>query len=586
MLTENEMGKARNLTERLLNLPADFFSLLRELLPQEGCFNQCQFCSQNAPAHIYQITDHGLEILFNALKMASGYVLENHPSQGDKFTEKNGEILGKGRRFKKDLMYPYLSNDIFQYEHLESYLKLGHETLGLRFAVSTVGYSRTNMPLQQMHERINRNLKGSIGRLRFSVTPYTLAVARRGRHVEKTSQLEYYLDLANTMKTYRDTISGLGYGKYRSCVELRFNPSMHKANVRYLKFKEHHVILSGPLAVITDSDPAELRTTRISRIENRHPVLDGELVPSKLIISDLLRKTEVGEIKRILDSALGYDYSASEARILTSDFCMLMNVDGPYFCFSPTKNATGHYSKYIYPSTNSGFVFDHDISRSSSGYMDSERYFMNTLIEYEDGKFHQGSGVGGMKWFHVYEAISSLLRKANELSGIDYFASKHIRESILPLVNGYAFSLRESGMPPDLFFNKNFTVDTGDICNIGRAFSEYRGIASRTNIPVSLNQEKAFGYVSNLSDEGQVWRIRPYVDMMNADGKFLKIEKIDLSRKPDDVIDAPVLYEETIPFEEIEVISLTSRSLGVVPGYLRSAEQNVSHEFQKPHSLQ
>ena len=74
-----------------------------------------------------------------------------------------------------------------------------------------------------------------------------------------------------------------------------------------------------------------------------------------------------------------------------------------------------------------------------------------------------------------------------------------------------------------MFFDKNFTIDTGIICNLGRAINLFKGLTSFINEPLTPIHERNYGrYCSTMKQENSVWLLGCDFD------NHLLIEKLDL----------------------------------------------------------
>lgn len=80
---------------------------------------------------------------------------------------------------------------------------------------------------------------------------------------------------------------------------------------------------------------------------------------------------------------------------------------------------------------------------------------------------------------------------------------------MLPLTQAHATVLHEAGYPPTAFFDRNITIDTGQIVNQGNAIALFRGLASTQDEPMTPREERGYGDVSLSSVRGTVWRLAP-----------------------------------------------------------------------------
>jgi hypothetical protein len=80
---------------------------------------------------------------------------------------------------------------------------------------------------------------------------------------------------------------------------------------------------------------------------------------------------------------------------------------------------------------------------------------------------------------------------------------------VIPLVATYAAALEQAGYPPKLFFSRDFTIDTGQIVNQGRARALFRGLVTLDGEPMTPREERGLGQASLSTVRGPVWRIAP-----------------------------------------------------------------------------
>ena len=86
--------------------------------------------------------------------------------------------------------------------------------------------------------------------------------------------------------------------------------------------------------------------------------------------------------------------------------------------------------------------------------------------------------------------------------------SSYIINEVLPMVNAYISALQEAGYTATDFFDPEFTIDTGIICNLGRAVEQFKGITLKVNEPLTPVHERNYGsYNSKMSKEGTAWRL-------------------------------------------------------------------------------
>ncbi|MFF8381638.1 hypothetical protein ACF07V_36720 [Streptomyces sp. NPDC015661] len=96
-----------------------------------------------------------------------------------------------------------------------------------------------------------------------------------------------------------------------------------------------------------------------------------------------------------------------------------------------------------------------------------------------------------------------------ELEPVDAAAAAHLREQVHPQVAAYAAALEKAGYPPQLFFSRAFTIDTGQIVNQGRSEHLFRGLTGTNGEPMTPREERGFGQASMSTVRGPIWRITP-----------------------------------------------------------------------------
>ena len=76
------------------------------------------------------------------------------------------------------------------------------------------------------------------------------------------------------------------------------------------------------------------------------------------------------------------------------------------------------------------------------------------------------------------------------------------------MINAYISALQIAGYTAKDFFDPDFSIDTGIICNLGRAINEFQGLTSKENEPLTPVHERNYGmHNSKMSQEGISWRL-------------------------------------------------------------------------------
>jgi hypothetical protein len=591
-VSEDDLRIRRTLAEQFRKLPVEFFTHLRHLQPQVGCLNRCSICSQNAGTVCWYLNEKGLANLFSTLKTIAIEVAQKYITRLGKpylpqeniltedgvfapeFQMPSTGLLGYGRTHRPGVIYCYLDNDPGSYTFLDKFLQYAYEDLGIKVRISTIGYSRHNRQLQLMHKRINSQLIDAIAGVRLSITSYPYGWTAQGEASGITSRAEFVEDIANFLKVYGPSIYKLGIGEKTACVELRFRPLV-VAPIPVVEdiILGHHVIRAGPYVLISVAKKAELQTTVVKAAEGHSLVIDGPLYDYVMLISDELVYNGKTLAERFIQQR---DILEGTNRIIIRrvKLCQLENDDGIYWVVDPVPNNEGFFEKQFYPKTT---------TRPSSGYIDSERYFLNTLLAYKRKRgLSRRAPFLTATWQDVRQVLADLEALTQFLATIDCVASKYIKEEVLPLISAYAFALENAGYPPSFFFDRNFTRDTGIICNLGRAISEFKYLASRSNLPLTPRHERAYGRQGSLSKEGVVWRlsVAPFSRVQSSQTRSsiggrniatqqpsLLIEELDLAKTASS--EGQVIQRIIIPFDEagIESISISHlRRKHLIPG--------------------
>jgi hypothetical protein len=181
----------------------------------------------------------------------------------------------------------------------------------------------------------------------------------------------------------------------------------------------------------------------------------------------------------------------------------LANADGYYYAADPGFRPDGRFTAlHLYPAT---------ATRRRSGYTDATRWLLNVILAHKADR-----GLGPRDPFPAATSgdssavIAALEASVAELdAGTDRAAAVHVRENVIPLAATYTDALAQAGYPPGLLFSRDFTIDTGQVVNQGRARALFRGLVSIDDEPMTPREERGYGQVSLSSVRGTVWRIAP-----------------------------------------------------------------------------
>ena len=155
-ISEKDMCERKKLYEEFCDMPEDFFAKMRHFQPQVGCLNCCRICSKFANANVEFWDESRIRNVISALKLAS-----------IKYRSEKPYIVYDRNEHRNGVIFSYLDNDVGNYFYLDKFIKLAYNELGVVTRISTVGFSRHNTALTEMHKRINQEnmLESLSGRL-------------------------------------------------------------------------------------------------------------------------------------------------------------------------------------------------------------------------------------------------------------------------------------------------------------------------------------------------------------------------------------------------------------------------------------
>ncbi len=546
-----------HVVEQLRQLPTDVFSRMQFMHPRVGCFNRCAFCAQSAGRDIWQFTPRGQRNLFAALALVAA---ERAP--------KSQATLAYGRSHRPGVIFPYFDNDVASYPYLYEFVKFLWEDLGAKVRITTVGFSSNNSALKDMHAALVRDFAHVIAGMRFSFTPYTLGWTETGARTDATSREQFIDDFAEALRIYRPLLTKLGPSKeWGCCVEIRFAPLVaSKVDVITTKVKDRRVI-SAREHLLVELEP------------NGHQATRSRLVR---VVEGVPQYSRRGEryLLASCDELVGLPVETSVSRVLAGEIpsrevhvARFTNTDGEYYAIDWDFAEDGSFrALHVYPKT---------ASRPTSGFIDATRWFLNELLAYK-----RSCGIGRRDafdhatWADVDEVIGRLERMAQGQQEFYRASAEHIRVNILPLVEGYATALKRADYPPQLFFDRRFTVDTGQITNLGRARSLFNGLFSNEDDPSTPREERGYGKNSISAGRGLVWRLTPvpFGDAAKAPGRrggkndiseagSIDVLELDRQLRPIDKSTGHPLRAYRLHGVELEHVDLTAgREMFSYPG--------------------
>ena len=484
-LCSKDYFERKKLIEEFSAMPIEFFSKLRHFQPQIGCLNSCKICSKYAGTTTEYWTENRQRNVIAALKYSVPKDKKDFPL-----------IVWDRTEHRTGVIFSYLDNDIGNYFYLDKFIELAYTELGIATRISTVGYSRYNETLNNMHKRINSaKLLNALGGVRLSFTPYAIGWECPNNSM-KYSKYDYISDMANFLKIYKPYYNKVGAGSRNMCVEIRYKPLVEIAKVFDTTVLSHKVICTANYLFISKNTSVSLKEAKIADPYDHN-----------------IKLTEKGEDFYQIDL---YDsiYSVEDVKKIAHKFIisdienytvvkvyLMKNSDGIYYTINPSITEKGNYGINIYPITN---------NRLNSGYIITERFVINSMIAYKASK-----GIGSLEkfdnatWDDVYKTLEickDTATKYKESGKIE--KSSYIINEILPMIDAYISALQEAEYNAADFFNPDFTIDTGIICNLGRAVSLFKGITTKENEPLTPVHERNYGkFNSKMTIEGTAWRL-------------------------------------------------------------------------------
>lgn len=500
---EKRVQRVSFLAEQMQSIPDDAISKMTYFAGAVGCQNLCQMCATGSAPNIVRITREGIEDLIEALERIAR---ERKIAVASEREFRPGQVL---LYFDDDPALNYLTGDI---------AKNMLQKLGVKIAISTHGWSRKNTELQDMHEALVRDFAVGFGEFRMSYSSYP-----RGF----TNQDEYTHDLANMLRTYKPLIEIIGRGPAGMRVEMHTRPLVQiNNNFNIETIAGHFVIHSGSYLVITKETNVELTEAAIINFEghdSRIPVFDKKGVSCTLYVSDThLNQSNWRETAQELiphqENIRGHSFAPHYNNQVLARKALLYqysNADGTFFSLDPTLDNPNQYfnALNLYPKTESRF---------KSGALDTSRFILNAILQYK-----QGRCIGVREPFPDatladMQGIVAIVEQYRDMySGHSADTAKFIDYEILPLIRGFINALTEADYPPSFLFDWQFFSDIGTISNAGRAINEFRGLSSKPDYSIELNDEK----IRLLNEKkGSLWRWAPVPYAGNLDGRPIAVQ--------------------------------------------------------------
>ena len=476
-ISKEDLEIRKKLYEEFMDLPVTFVSKMRHFQPQVGCFNNCGFCSKFSVCKSEYWDLPALRNIICALK----YTAKN-------YTNDDLLLAWDRKEHRVGVVFPYLNNDIAAYPYLEEYVDLCYKELGARTRISTVGFSRHNKVLNDMHKRICEKEIYALAGVRLSVSQYGRVWEDVGNN---NSINDYVEDLANFLSIYKPYYDKFGAGNRKMCVELRYNPLVVNSEVFEFTYNNKLVICTGNYLFVSVEDNVELEETYITDPYKHSLNLSNDGVKFREYNLDFTAKLK----EEIIDYLNRKDIKEEKE----VEIYLFNNRDGKYFSINPKLTSEGNYSMCIYPVTD---------VRKRSGYIITERFLLNALYNFKKKKGYElKDELINTTFDDCYEVVNILKEYAKyyeEISKVE--KSEYIKNNIIPIIDIYIKVLKKANYSSDVFFNKNFTIDTGIICNLGRALAYFKGLTSFVNEPLTPIHERNYGrHCSTMKEENCVW---------------------------------------------------------------------------------
>lgn len=302
--------------------------------------------------------------------------------------------------------------------------------------------------------------------------------------------------MANLLEIYKPYYELCGAGSRKMCVEIRYKPLVEIEKVFETEVLNHKIICVGNYLFISKQCNVEMNEAYIKDPFN-HQIVLTENATEFYSIETYEAFETVEQLKRTCHKFIVgslQDYKVVE-------IYLMRNYDGKYYAINPSITENGNYGMCIYPKTE---------IRETSGYVVLERFLVNSIIKYKKTKgLRSLDKFEDATWKDVYSVLNICRNTANE-----YKANGHqnkydyVTEEVLPMVNAYISALQIAGYPAKNFFDAEFTIDTGIICNLGRAIHEFKGLTNKENEPLTPIHERNYGmYNSKMKEEGVSWRL-------------------------------------------------------------------------------
>jgi hypothetical protein len=449
-------------------LPDSAFTRLRHMQFHIGCQNRCSCCSQGAGKDMFILRPAVMRDLIAAI--------------GAELGRRGIRIAQESER--QDVAYNYLDNDPFQSPYLATQVELVFDNLGTKMRMATAGFPRRNEAMRRAHQRL-AEVPHKLAGLRFSFSDYPYAVTKGAERRGDASRRSYEVDLSENLKIYRSLLLGNEEGRKGFNIEIRYRPLIVPCAVEVPDDHPHFVLRAGTYLVVGKFPGVRPQCARL--LDPLDHSLQFDLPGIQAWLMRAPKNRIDSEWRSLVAQRLAHPDAEDCPGWSSVELYQFKNDDGIYYGVDPRRERGGFGSKYFYPRTG---------NRPGSGIIDEERYGLNAILAEAAERMPDPESV-----------LQKLRLKADELRPIDPGAADYVLSSVVAHLESLIRVLRGATLPAELIFNKSVVSDTGHICNLGRAYGEYKAIASRPNLPLTPHHERSFGVAGELAQEGVAWRM-------------------------------------------------------------------------------
>lgn len=257
----------------------------------------------------------------------------------------------------------------------------------------------------------------------------------------------------------------------------------------------------SPISSLIKSDTRDRYGKKYFFVISGTNIKTGTLVN---IVTEKLGNKNLEKEPSLFSLSNGKEIAVCERRVYK-----LSNVDGDYFSVGGKPDENGKRREVnLYPRTE---------TRKTAGSIYRVRHFLNNLIDKKkENGVDRRDDLPNPSWEDANHVLKKMENDARFYEDISKRLSKYIREDLIPIPRLVIFAMEKAGYDPDDFFTYGFVWDTGTITNLGRALKTiFNGFVSEWYHPLSLNEEKGYGYnsASESSRREPVLRIAPTPSM-------------------------------------------------------------------------